>query len=256
MKPTVTIIIPAWNSHSYIKQAIDSALDQKTAHVFEVILVDDGSTDNSLDIYRQYQDQKFIYFLRPHLGQASSKNFAINNSKGEIIIILDSDDYLATNAVETVATYFKNNPRVTYAYSEHIGVSIDSKEIYHTNKLDYYQKNISKFDEDLILHCCFHGHLMAMKKNVFDKVGIFNETLNVGVDYDWILRYCETFTPGYISSYLYYYREHGKGINTLIEKRPEYIENIIKSALERRGCHKKVSFAGRDEVGYRNYIFN
>lgn len=254
--PIVTIVISAWNSSLYVGQAIDSALKQQTNCLFEIVLVDDGSTDNSSDIYGRYSNPKFIFYLRPHFGQAATKNFAISKAKGGVVIILDSDDYLAPNAVEVVADYFKDNPSIKYAYSEHVGVSIDSCEIYRTNKIAYYQKNCSKYPEDLILHCCFHGHLMAMKKSIFDEVGKFNESLKVGIDYDWILRFCEKYNPGYIPAHLYYYREHGKGVNTLINTHPAYIEMIISDALKRRNIDKKVIFSGRDEVGYRTYSFS
>lgn len=251
----LSIIIPSWNSSKYLNQCLESSLNQQTSHKYQVVLVDDGSQDNSKAIYKKYQKPNFNYYLRPHLGQAATKNYAIKKAKANLILLLDSDDFLTPNAVEVVIKYFHDHPNINYAYSEHFGVDSNSNIIYKTYKKDFLAKNAFKYQEDLILHCCFHGHLMAMRKSVFSDVGGFNQKLPVGVDYDWILRFTEKYQAGYIPKYLYYYREHQNGINKLIDKNPSNIEKIIQQALSRRHIHKKVVYSGRNEVGYRTYQF-
>lgn len=253
----VSIIIPSWNASHYLGQCLESALNQKTNISHEVVLVDDGSTDDTQAVLKSIKSPLFRFYLRPHLGQAATKNFAIRKTKGEIVIILDADDYLSADAVGQVSVYFDKNIGVYYAYSEHFGVDINGQIIYKTHKQNYFLKNKNKYPEELILHCCYHGHLMAMRKKIFAKVGYFNESLAVGVDYEWILRFCEKQQPGYISKFLYFYREHGRGINKLINHHPRLIEAMIEEALRRRGLgNKKVRLQGRDKTGYRIYLFN
>lgn len=253
MKPIVSIIITTYNSSEFLAQSIKSALDQKTCFPYEVVLVDDGSTDNTINILASIRHPLLRNYFNHHAGQGAAKNFAIKHSRGEIIIILDSDDYLSLFSVERVVEYFKKNRNIFYAYSEHFGVDKDGKIIFRTNKADYLLKNCCKYKEDLILHCCFHGHLMAMRKEIFLKVGYFNDCLKVGVDYEWILRFCDSYKAGYIPRCLYYYRKHNKGTNLLIDNNYRCIEEIIEKALARKKIFRSVYYQGRDRVGYRIY---
>ncbi|NBD17498.1 MAG: glycosyltransferase [Cyanobacteria bacterium] len=99
----VSIIINNYNYQRYLPEAIDSALKQ-TYHNIEVIVVDDASTDNSRQVIARYEDQ-ILSILRPTNGkQAAALNDGFNASQGEIIIFLDADDYLFSNAVERIVT--------------------------------------------------------------------------------------------------------------------------------------------------------
>lgn len=105
--PLVSIIINNYNYDRFLAEAIDSALNQTYPHT-EVIVVDDGSTDNSRQTIAEYSD-RIITILQPNGKQASAFNSGFANSKGEIIIFLDSDDYLFPNAVEKIVTAWQPN---------------------------------------------------------------------------------------------------------------------------------------------------
>lgn len=100
LNPFISIIINNYNYDRFISQAIDSALNQTYPHI-EVIVVDDGSTDKSREIIAEYGD-RIIPILQENGKQASAFNRGFARSKGEIIIFLDSDDYLMSNAVEQI----------------------------------------------------------------------------------------------------------------------------------------------------------
>lgn len=103
--PKASVIINNYNYEQFLQQAIDSALNQHYANI-EVIVVDDGSTDNSRELISSYND-KVISVLKENRGQASALNAGFNVSQGEIIIFLDADDYLFPDAVERVASVWK-----------------------------------------------------------------------------------------------------------------------------------------------------
>jgi hypothetical protein len=110
-----SIIVNNYNYGRYLNQAIDSALRQSYKHL-EVIVVDDGSTDNSVDVIRSYGNQ-VIPVIKPNGGQGSAFNAGFASSHGEVIIFLDSDDLLAPGAVEAVVKAFQETPeavRVQY----------------------------------------------------------------------------------------------------------------------------------------------
>lgn len=103
----VSIIINNYNYDRFLSEAIDSALNQTYPHV-EVIVVDDGSTDNSREIIAKYGD-RIVPILQPNGKQATAFNSGFAKSKGDIIIFLDSDDYLFPHAVERIVSVWQPN---------------------------------------------------------------------------------------------------------------------------------------------------
>ena len=109
--PLVSIIIANYNYGRFLAEAIHSALNQTYKNV-EVILVDDGSTDESLDVLKQYQ-QKLTFLTCDHGGQCAAINKAFAHSRGDFIILLDADDYLTKNAVQLHIDNFAQNRDIT-----------------------------------------------------------------------------------------------------------------------------------------------
>ena len=101
-KPVVSAIITSYNYACYLEQAICSVLDQKNAPSFEVIIVDDGSTDDSLKIASKYADRVKIISIN-NSGQGGALNLALEAVRGDWILMLDADDYLLPGALETIS---------------------------------------------------------------------------------------------------------------------------------------------------------
>lgn len=108
--PHISIIIPVYNTEKYIFKCIDSLL-QQTFQNFEIICIDDGSTDNSVDIIKNYQNQdtRIKLFQQKNSGPGSARNLGIKNSTGEFICLLDSDDFLTNDALEILYNEQKKN---------------------------------------------------------------------------------------------------------------------------------------------------
>lgn len=118
-QPLVSIIIPNYNKGKYIKEAIDSALNQTYRNI-EVIVVDDGSTDNSIDIIESYGKKIMAYFL-PHKNANVARNFGLSKSRGEYIQFLDSDDLIEKNKIEKQVKIFqKENVDIVLCYWRHL----------------------------------------------------------------------------------------------------------------------------------------
>lgn len=110
MNPRVSIIIPAYNTDNYIKQAIESALGQTESRI-EVIVVDDASTDKTVEVVRTFTDQRLKLLVNEsNKGPSYSRNRALKEAKGEWVALLDSDDWYAPNRLEKLlqVAYQKN----------------------------------------------------------------------------------------------------------------------------------------------------
>lgn len=103
----VSVIIPVYNVEKYLAESLNSILNQ-TFCDFEVICINDGSTDNSLDILQEYKkkDNRFRIYSQENQGQGKARNFAINNSKGKYIIFVDPDDFIDAEALEIINKKF------------------------------------------------------------------------------------------------------------------------------------------------------
>ena len=89
----ISVIIPVYNAGPLIKRCLDSVLAQKGDYTYEVLLIDDGSTDDSVDIIKSYNNTKFKIFQQKNAGPATARNKGIKEAQGKYITFLDADDY-------------------------------------------------------------------------------------------------------------------------------------------------------------------
>lgn len=117
MTPFFSIIIPTYNRANRISKAIDSVLSQ-TYSDFELIIVDDGSTDNTKEVVSSYKDERIVYIYQENAERSAARNNGINHTKGEFICFLDSDDYYLDNHLrELHSTILKNNSKKALYYT-------------------------------------------------------------------------------------------------------------------------------------------
>ncbi len=105
--PKYSIVIPVYNVEKYIKRTLDSVFNQ-TEKDFEVIVVDDGSTDKSMEFVKEYADIKII--KTKHVSVSEARNIGVKHAKGEYLIFLDSDDYWDKKVLEKISKSLSNNP--------------------------------------------------------------------------------------------------------------------------------------------------
>ena len=109
----ISVVVPVYNASQYLDRCIESLVNQ-TIKDIEIILVDDGSTDNSLSISKTWseKDERIIVLEQINRGVSSARNKGIEFSKGEFILLVDSDDWLPDGAIEFVIQEIENNPQV------------------------------------------------------------------------------------------------------------------------------------------------
>ncbi|MBA3920640.1 MAG: glycosyltransferase [Nostocaceae cyanobacterium] len=142
-QPLVSIIIKNYNYGLYLAAAIDSALNQTYPNI-EVIIVDDGSSDNSREIISKYQGQS-IAVLKENGGQPSVLNAGFAASLGDIICTLDSDDIFAGNKVEEVVNVFLSHPEISWCFHPLRLVDIKTKVLLGTTIAFPQRENISSY---------------------------------------------------------------------------------------------------------------
>lgn len=169
-KYTFSIIIPIYNSENYIERCLLSVLNQNFDD-YECILVDDGSTDRSLEICKSVINEKsnFQIFSKENGGVSSARNFGLKKSNGKFVLFLDSDDWLETYALQKLSEYTIHNQLIQFGFFSHNN-NIIQKRIFNNPT-----KEIISGDMTVVWRFCFPIEII---KNIE-----FDETLNSGEDY-------------------------------------------------------------------------
>lgn len=179
--PLVSVIMPVFNSEKYLDEAILSILNQTYSN-FEFIIINDGSTDNSLDIIKRFavQDKRINYISRENRGLVFSLNEGISYSKGKYIVRMDSDDISLPTRIEKQVNLMEKNP--------HIGVCGTSVESFDNNlnkRLSLKKTNSSYLKAQLVFSPCFaHPSVIIRKSLLLDNNIRYDESFKNIEDYD------------------------------------------------------------------------
>ena len=197
MKFSVSVIIPVYNGECFIEKALHSVSQQP--EVSEVVVVNDGSNDNTLEIINKLQSkdsriQIFHHKNKKNRGRSASRNLGIKRAKGNYIAFLDADDFYLENRFKNDKLIFQYNKEADGVYNA-IGVHFyrESKDL-EKEKLELTTLNRRVKPEDLFdtLLAGKEGHFsidgLTVKKSVFSTVGNFNETLLVAEDTELIFK--------------------------------------------------------------------
>ena len=219
----ISVVIPSYNRKEFLKRSIDSVINQ-TKKPFEIIVVDDGSTDGTETMIKS--DYDFVKFIKQkNKGVSAARNIGIKVSIGEWICFLDSDDEWKKDKLEKQIIAMKSNSGYKLFHSNEIwiknGIRINQK-----NKHKKYGGDI--FDKCLDM-CRISPSSVMIDKTVFDEVGNFNEDLVVCEDYELWLRICDKHRVFFIDEPLIIkYGGHQGQLSYSIES----IENHRIKALE------------------------
>lgn len=225
----VSIIIPVYDGEKYIREAVDSALNQ-TYKDFEIIVIDDGSKDNTPNILETY-GSKIKWKSQENKGQASAINEGINMAEGKYIAYLDADDVCLPERFENQVKYL----------DEHFNVGLVFSDRYQINENGKIQRIMKSRPHDnfVLLQDNYIPRSSVMhKRECLDEVGLFDESITGGDDLDMWIRISEKFEMGYIGKPLIKYRVHKENISLIRPKRLDYCRytkmRILEKNYERR----------------------
>jgi len=180
--PLVSVIIPTFNRAWCLKKAIDSVLAQDYTH-FELIVVDDGSTDKTPDLLAEYGDAIRV-IKQPNQGVSAARNRGVAASNGVLIAFLDSDDSWYPKKLSTQVDFFMKNPEAMICQTEEIWIR-DGKR---ANPKKKHQKLSGMIFEPSLALCLISPSAVMMRKPFFMKMNGFDESLPACEDYDLWLR--------------------------------------------------------------------
>lgn len=200
MNPFFSVIIPVYNKEKYIAQTIQSLRDQ-TFKNFEVIVINDGSTDASLLVLQDLIDEKFTIFNQENKGVSQARNYGISKAKSKFIALLDADDFWQKDHLLELKKLIDAFP---YAglFCNNYEINYNGKFVKPANfNFNYKDKCVivSDYFKSSIINSVAWTSSVAFSKVNFEKIGKFNEALRTGQDIDlWIrfaLRYDIAFNP-------------------------------------------------------------
>lgn len=232
--PTVSVVIPAYNAAPLLPDTIDSVLDQTYAHV-EVIVVDDGSADETPEILADYGDA--IRAIRQeNAGSASARNRGIEAAEGEYIALLDADDRWLPRKLERQMQQLTTHPDLLWNYTDWLHVDGTTGEtIYRASQVvDHPSGDVLR---PLIGRLFIPPSTEVIRRDVFEEVGLYDESRlhRISEDWEFTLRVAERYPVGYVNEPLVKRPRHpGKKTSTMdLEHALQSRRAIIEKAIQR-----------------------
>lgn len=234
--PFLSFVIPVYNVENYLKQCLDSILHQNYQN-YEIILVDDGSTDNSGEVCDAYGklNARVKVFHKSNGGLSDARNFGLKKATGQYVLFVDSDDYIAENSIQDIARSIaeQNNPDIMF---------LEVKKVFADGKLKNYDvpfdiSSLQGSKEEVLTYISSRNMYpasawsKAVKIKILEDNGIEFIKGQLSEDYEWTLAlflYAKTF--GYCSRHYYYYRQNRQGsiVNTFSEKHFVTVLEIVE----------------------------
>src|SRR5262245_20824333 len=227
--PLISCIIPVFNGERYLREAVDSIL-QQTYRPLEVILIDDGSTDGTAAVAAGYEEQ-ITYLRQSNAGPAAARNLGLSVARGEFLAFLDADDLWHQEKLACQMARFATRPELEWCltYLQNFWIAELSEEAAKWRNHQSMQP--------------LPGYLLQTllaKRTVFDSIGQFNPQLSIGEETDWFLRAIEQQTVMEMLPDVLVYRRFHYTNRTYLEMSQNrgILTHIIKASLDRRRLNK------------------
>jgi glycosyltransferase involved in cell wall biosynthesis len=223
-QPTVSVIMPSYNAGAYIAEAIQSVIGQTFGN-WELIIVDDGSRDNTAEIVAKHLADKRIHFIKQeNRGASASRNVGIRRSRGRYIAFLDADDIWLPEKLEKQMTVFAKYPHAGVCSAGYYAIS-PAGELLGTRLHDEYYGNLAKF---LFLKGSPAMSSAVVSREVLEKIGFLDEALPYAMDFDLWLRISLHYPFYCLGEPLIYYRQGQPSISSRnSDKRRELVLRLI-----------------------------
>ena len=252
-KPIISIIAPFFNGEKYLKRFIESVLSQSFLD-FELILVDDGSTDSSFEIINDFKDERIVYYKKQNGGVSSARNCGITIAKGHYICFFDADDTVLPNTLEVALSKIHQNDLIVFCYRD---------VLQNGTMINHFQKETLSSGKGVLRDIFFFSSEMQiyspcnklyLKSVIFNNNLRFEEGLKIGEDYLFNLSYfsvCGSIV--FVNDVLYnYHQNNSSAINTLDQEMWKKQFRVVKetykykinnnSIYEKRFIIKRIAF--------------
>ena len=241
--------MPLFNYRQYIEENIRSIISQSYTN-WEIIIVDDASTDDPYPVIESYLSDKIKYIkLEQNVGYGSAKNVGIRNSDGNLIVVLDADDMLCEGSLEVRVDKILRKKYGNWIHGECLEFNdIKPYEFKHIDRKSNQRfRAMQKQDDFTKVWQCIHAQTVMVKRKVYEKVGLYEPTLRSMGDKEMWARICYRIgIPSYIKQYVAMYRQHSKQMHRSKAKL-DHLEEI-KEHMEMLVAKRKDSLEGVERL--------
>ncbi len=208
----VSVIITTFNYAQYIERCIRSVMDQSLENeAYEIIVVNDCSTDNTLEVLENYVNDVRIFNLEKNVGLAGARNFGIKKARGQFIVFLDADDYMHRDLVRTQKLFLEENNSLD-------AVSVD---YYIVDERGKHLEHISTENQPIACGIMF-------RKDFLYNIGLYDESFRAREEEDLRIRWKEKYNIYNIILPLYRYRMHDNNLTKNLDEMEKHRE-LLKS---------------------------
>lgn len=224
LMPKVSVLIPTYNYGRFVGQAVRSVLEQSYPNI-EIIVIDDGSTDNTREILRPWQPS-ICYYYKTNGGTASALNFGIMKASGKYICWLSSDDIFLPDKVAKQVMQMEANPELGFSYTSFM--FIDAQGNKERDIHSPFYPDGQEMVEKLMEGCFINGSSVIIRASALETVGLFDEEMGPAHDYDLWFRLLRQYPCGFLDEILIGYRWHDSNGSLFV--RPNSELPVLKRA--------------------------
>jgi hypothetical protein len=244
----VSVIIPCFNHAHFLDEAIESALTQ-TYTDLEVVVVDDGSADNTREVAARYPGVRCV--RQENRGVASARNAGLGASQGSYVVFLDADDHLLPRAIEIGVDALVDHPRAAFVAGVCRDVGVDGRRLPSPK-----QPLVTAYHYAALLESCFiwSGSSVVYRRSLLEEVGGFNQHLDAGDDYELYLNLSRRFPIHCHDTIVTEYRRHGSNMTRdtglILARQLEVLRSQrrqLRNRAERAALHAGVQRTKREE---------
>lgn len=229
--PLVSVYITNYNYGIYLQESINSVLNQKFKD-FELIIIDDGSIDNSREVMNKYVNHpKVTLVFQENKGLNVTNNIAIKLAKGQYMMRLDADDYLNENALLLLSDKLNQNSKLALVFPDYYLVDKNGNILSEEKRHDFTK--VTMFDQPA------HGACTMIRKDVLEELGGYSNEFTRQDGYELWIKVFKHKKVQNIDLPLFYYRQHGENLTTNKEKLYETRHEIIKKHTQELYIHDK-----------------
>ncbi|MBD2103241.1 glycosyltransferase [Leptolyngbya sp. FACHB-261] len=226
--PTISVIVPAYNAEQTISETIQS-VQQQTFTDFELIVINDGSTDKTLDILEQIQDPRLKIFTYANAGLPMARNRGIGIATGEFITFIDADDLWVPDKLELQLMAIQKSPEIGAAYSWTAFIDAAGRFLYAREPI-FLEGDI--YPHLLVKNFISNGSNILVRRRVVECAGRFEPTLKSAEDWDYYLRLASRCQFAVVPKYQILYRQSSQSMTSKVDVMEKYNLQVIERAFQ------------------------
>lgn len=226
-QPLISVVIPLYNKEATISNTISSVLNQSFTN-FEVIVVNDGSTDKGPEIIAQFEDERILLFSQDNSGVSAARNVGVQKSRANYIAFLDGDDYWSIHHLQQIADLIRDYGDVADLFSTNFYRQFpDGERI--INRTEPYRGLIKNYFKSISNKALIHTSCICISKRAFNSVGGFDMRFSIGEDINLWNRLCRRYKLAYSPEATSYYTIDAP--NNSRDRRIDYSKDAARVSL-------------------------